>query len=200
MGLSIGVEEARKLLDAEYRGPIVRGDLDAIGTYQHVIIIDGMMEADQRIPLQEVVTALERGVVIHGASSMGALLSVELEQVRNITGYGQVFETLRLLKQHDEALPLEDLIVALYTRDELEPLTVPLIEPISYLLDQGCGGDEMVRIASALCEIPVENRSWCSIRCRAVELGLALPDGGDVTGIKRRDAREFLMNFGFSAT
>jgi len=107
---------------------------------------------------------------------------------------------LRLLKQHDEALPLEDLIVALYTRDELEPLTVPLIEPIAYLQDQGCGGDEMVRIASGLCEIPVENRSWCSIRCRAAEFGFGLPDGRDIMGIKHRDAREFLVNFGFLAT
>lgn len=150
------------------------------------------MDADQRITNQEVIDALERGVSIWGASSMGALLAVQLQHEDGIRGHGRVFETLRALKQHDERLPLEELIMALYTREHFERLTIPLIEPIAYCQGLGCGIEDLARLGRAFCDIPLEARSWSHFRNVAKNEGVILPATPPSTNSKYRDARELL--------
>ncbi|MBP6018032.1 MAG: hypothetical protein KA735_00945 [Burkholderiaceae bacterium] len=193
MGLSLGAAEARSILDADYRGPIVRGDLNAIGPQQQVVIIDGILDADQRLGIQEVLEALDRGVSIYGASSLGALLAVQLEHTE-IKGRGQVFETLRALKQHSEHLSLQELIMTLYTSERFEQLTVPLIEPIAYCRKLGFSMKRLRKIARAFCEIPLDVRSWNNIKVVAENEGLILPDTPLLMNSKHHDACELLKS------
>lgn len=191
LGLSLGAAEVRDILDADYRGPIVRGDLDAIGPWQQVVIIDGILDADQRLGIPEVVEALDRGVSIYGASSMGALLAAQLGHA-GIKGRGQVFETLRALRQQSEHLDLQELIMALYTSERFEQLTVPLIEPIVYCRKLGFSIEQLKKIAHAFCEIPLDARSWNNIKAVAENEGVILPGTCSLTSTKYHDACELL--------
>jgi hypothetical protein len=96
LGPSVPIEDARSILDATYRPPVVMGDVyravrdgaEAIG------IIDGLFEQIPSVFHKEVLFALEQGVTVWGASSMGALRAAELEAF-GMRGVGKIFERYR---------------------------------------------------------------------------------------------------------
>jgi ribosomal protein S12 methylthiotransferase accessory factor len=88
-GPSLAQDEAHGILDAEYRPPIRRGDLEMVAGGSTVVIIDGVFDQHLAVSPTEIREALARGVEIFGASSMGALRAVE---VPGVTGVGRVFE------------------------------------------------------------------------------------------------------------
>ena len=74
-------DEAREVLEADYRPPIKRGDLDSIATGSIVGIVDGVFHQDLSVSPREVHLAIGRGVTIFGSSSMGALRAAEVRAV-----------------------------------------------------------------------------------------------------------------------
>jgi hypothetical protein len=96
LGPSLPVSEARAILDAEYRPPVKRGDIDALAaeTPRAIGIIDGEFFQSLAISPKEVLRAIEKGVPTFGASSMGALRAVELEP-HGMVGVGEIFERYR---------------------------------------------------------------------------------------------------------
>jgi len=93
LGPSLPVEEARSILRANYYPPAQMGDvyrLLATGV-RLIVVIDGVFHASTPIWQREILSALEEGITVVGASSMGALRAAELEAYGMI-GCGKVFE------------------------------------------------------------------------------------------------------------
>jgi hypothetical protein len=123
LGPSLDQREAAKVLDALYLPPIKRGDLeplehdppDAIG------IVDGEFCPGPSVSPKEILRLMDSGVILFGASSMGALRAVELSPFGMI-GVGRIYRLYQ-----SGAVDAEDEVALLYDRDSLRPLTTPLV-------------------------------------------------------------------------
>lgn len=96
LGLSIQEEEARGILDADYRSPVKRGDiLKAISEKPDIIgIIDGVFHHSPAVAHKEIMKALKMGITVVGGSSMGALRASELDDL-GMVGIGYVYRQYR---------------------------------------------------------------------------------------------------------
>ena len=90
-GPTLSEEEALPWLEAIYLPPARQGDvISAIFTYMPDIIgiIDGASYPDLEIWHREILYALENGIAVYGASSIGALRAAELD-IHGMHGVGQ---------------------------------------------------------------------------------------------------------------
>lgn len=91
-GPSLSVDEAKKVLDAEYRPPVIRGDLASLPRGTKVVgIIDGVFFSESAIAHKEIIAVMQKGIKVFGSSSMGALRAAELTEFGMI-GVGRIFE------------------------------------------------------------------------------------------------------------
>jgi hypothetical protein len=94
VGPSLDLDTAAARLRAEFRAPIKRGDIDALLVRDQppatVGIIDGAFLQSLAISPKEVLRAIDRGVVMFGSSSMGALRAVECAPFGMI-GVGRIY-------------------------------------------------------------------------------------------------------------
>src|SRR5688572_2369741 len=84
---------ARALFDAfEFRPPAACGDIiAALHDGVHAIgLIDGVFESTAAVWHKEILLALERGVAVYGAASMGALRAAECHAF-GMVGIGRIF-------------------------------------------------------------------------------------------------------------
>ena len=92
LGPTLSQRDARRYLDAEYLPPVAQGDvvrlLDRRPTA--IAIIDGYFERVLSVWHKEILLALESGVHVFGAASMGALRAAELD-VFGMKGVGQIY-------------------------------------------------------------------------------------------------------------
>lgn len=95
-GPSLHPEEARKILNADYRPPVGRDDiLQALKDKPKVIgVIDGVFHQRPAVSHKELIKALESGVKVVGGSSMGALRASELDDMGMI-GIGRVYKAYK---------------------------------------------------------------------------------------------------------
>lgn len=121
LGPSLPRAEAERLLAADYRPPVRRGDLPASCSGRTVVIIDGEFGQNLSVSPKEILRLLDQGTRVIGASSMGALRAAELRPF-GMEGCGWVFEA------YDSGRIIRDDEVALtYSPVDLQPLTVPLV-------------------------------------------------------------------------
>ena len=130
LGPSLGAAEARRLAPgARLLPPAGRGDLfKALGRGRRkpprvIALIDGVFEARPAVWHREILAALEEGVAVFGASSMGALRAAELWPF-GMVGLGRVYGWLR------NGTILDDSEVALLHADRehgYRALSVPLV-------------------------------------------------------------------------
>jgi hypothetical protein len=93
LGPSLPIAEAREILDAVYLPPAKQSDLlSAVTTYKPDIIglIDGVFLNLPSVWHKEILYALEQGVAVYGASSMGALRAAETEAF-GMVGVGEIY-------------------------------------------------------------------------------------------------------------
>lgn len=92
-GPSLSIQEASQILEADYRGPIKRGDiLEAIKDSPDIIgIIDGVFHQQPAVSHREILEALNQGIIVVGGSSMGALRASELDDL-GMVGIGYVYQ------------------------------------------------------------------------------------------------------------
>lgn len=93
LGPSLSRARAERILDAVYLPPVAQGDLSsALLRYRPAIIgvVDGVFHQSLSLWHKEVLHALDQGVAVFGASSMGALRAAELSRFGMI-GVGAVF-------------------------------------------------------------------------------------------------------------
>jgi len=125
------VDSACALLDADYYPPAQKGDVYRIiaSGVKTIILIDGVFHSTPSVWQRELLDAMEDGIQVLGASSMGALRAAELHQF-GMVGFGVIFEWYRdcLIDGDDE--------VALWHGPEeydFRPLSEPLVN-IRYTL------------------------------------------------------------------
>ncbi len=92
LGPSLSADEASKILDADYRPPIQRGDVTAaLQDNPDIIgIIDGVFHQQPAVSHREILNALKKGVTVVGGASMGALRASELDDF-GMVGIGYVY-------------------------------------------------------------------------------------------------------------
>jgi hypothetical protein len=123
VGPSLGLTEARAILDADYRPPAGQRDVIAAARERPPLIglIDGVFLSSLPPSPMEVLEALRLGVPIMGASSLGALRAVELEP-HGMVGIGRIFEMFRRRE-----LVADDEVALLFAPDDFRPLSEPLV-------------------------------------------------------------------------
>ena len=119
LGPSLPKAEAKQIVDADYRPPIRRGDLDLMANGAVVAIIDGVFDQLLAISPREIREALGRGVRIFGSSSMGALRANE---VPGVEGVGRVFDMFRRGEVEND-----DEVAVAFDPDSERSLSEPLV-------------------------------------------------------------------------
>ncbi len=96
IGPSLTLNDARKILDADYHPPVARDDILALLNDPPDIIgiIDGVFHQKPAVSHREILQALKAGVTVIGGSSMGALRAAELDYAGMI-GIGTVYQNYR---------------------------------------------------------------------------------------------------------
>jgi len=115
--------EAEEILKADYRPPAKRGDIfrAAKDGAKIVGLIDGVFFQDSAVAHKEVLAVLETGVVVVGASSMGALRAAELYSF-GMEGVGEIFRLYR-----DGVLISDDEVALIFDPVSYTPLSEPLV-------------------------------------------------------------------------
>lgn len=125
LGPSLPEAEARKILDedVEYLPPAKRGDLfrAASDGAEVICLIDGVFFQDCSVAHKEVLYALEHGVKVIGASSMGALRASELD-VYGMEGVGEIYEAYKRGE-----LVSDDEVALIFDPFTFEPMSEPLV-------------------------------------------------------------------------
>lgn len=137
------------LPQAVYRPPIRRGDLEVVAPGTVVGIVDGVFAGELAISPGEIRAAIERGVMVIGAASMGALRAAEIPAV---VGLGRVYEMYR-----DGVIERDDEVSVLFDPESFATLTEPLVNvryAVHRLVRSGTlarsTGDDIVSAAQAL--------------------------------------------------
>ena len=110
LGPTLPLEKARALCDAVYLPPARRGDVLA-AILEHrptaIALIDGYFDQVPSVWHKELLFALDQGVSVTGAASMGALRAAELRAFGMI-GVGRVFEAYATGRFSPFDTPFED--------------------------------------------------------------------------------------------
>jgi len=114
-GPTIGKDEIQGRLDADIRPPAQMGDiyLAAQSGPSVIGLIDGYFQGAASVWHKEILWAIDRGIAVFGASSMGALRAAELSRY-GMTGVGKIFEAYR-----DGSLQDDDEVAVLHGPAEL---------------------------------------------------------------------------------
>ena len=128
-GLSIPFDEAREILDSSddieviYKRPIKRGDLN-LALKEHpdiIVIIDGVFHQNSAVGHKEILSVINSGVKVFGASSMGALRASELDTL-GMMGIGYVYN-----QYASGEVDSDDDVAVMLDSETLEALSEPLI-------------------------------------------------------------------------
>lgn len=200
-GTSISHEEAKKILEADFRPPVRRFQLEEIirKGYKVIGIIDGFFFDSAAVGHREIIAALDAGIKVVGGGSMGALRASELD-THGMIGVGTVYEWYR-----DGVIESDDEVAVTTNPDTFEPISVPLVnmrETLKAALASGLLGEE--EHASFL-ELAIKtyypDRSYLGLVKEGIKKGLvprekekALLDfcTGQEVDIKRKDAIQVL--------
>lgn len=154
------------LNQVQLRPPAQEGDiLAAIDNHPHTLVLidgyyfDGRDHIVAAVKPQELIAAVNAGIRIIGAASMGAIYAAELGQ-HGVVGVGQVFEWFR-----DGILQGSDELVILHLPEEFgyQHITVALVE-VRYALQQ-LVNDQLISSTSSqllietIKELPFTERS-----------------------------------------
>lgn len=123
LGPSLAVQDARAILDADYRPPVRRGDFNELMKSPPKIIgiVDGKFFQSFAISPKEILPALEAGIRVFGSSSMGALRAVELKRY-GMVGVGRVFELF-----DSQELYADDEVAMVFDDPSGKALSTPMV-------------------------------------------------------------------------
>ncbi|MEN6610993.1 MAG: TfuA-related McrA-glycine thioamidation protein [Methanoregulaceae archaeon] len=123
LGPSLDRESAGKILPADYRPPVKRGDiLQAVEDGACVIgIIDGVFFQDCAVGHREILSALRKGIAVVGSSSMGALRAAELD-AHGMVGIGEIYRKFKV-----QELESDDEVALIYDPESFILLSEPLV-------------------------------------------------------------------------
>ncbi len=140
LGPSLAVNSAREILEARYLPPARRGDIYRVMTsgVDTIVLIDGVFHNTPSVWQRELLDAIEDGIQVIGASSMGALRAAELHQL-GMQGFGVVFEWYR-----DRLIEGDDEVALLHASEDFgyRGFSVPLVN-IRYTLAQAVKEEQL---------------------------------------------------------
>jgi hypothetical protein len=146
LGPSLPLEQARELLDARFLPPVQLGDIYKLlsTSIETIVIIDGLFDGATPVWHREILAALEAGITVIGATSMGALRAAEMHQY-GMLGHGTIFEWFR-----DGELDGDDEVALIHGVEELGylKLSEPLVNIRYNLANAAAAGV----ISQALCD------------------------------------------------
>ncbi len=194
IGPSLDRATAEAILPAEYRPPARRGDVyRAAKEGARVIgLIDGVFFQDSAVAHKEVLSVLEMGVAVVGASSMGALRAAELYPF-GMEGVGEIFRQYR-----DCDLISDDEVALIFDPVNYAPLSEPLVnirENVRAALETGAiDPDAAGKILDAASSLYFPKRSYDRILVEAKGLDEPQREGfkkflrDEKRDLKREDA------------
>ncbi|MES0881766.1 TfuA-like protein [Roseibium sp. SCP14] len=171
-GPTISKAEINKRLDADVRPPAQMGDiyLAAQSGPSVIGLIDGYFQGVPSVWHKEILWAMDQGISVFGAASMGALRAAELFQF-GMTGVGSIFEAYRDGSLHDD-----DEVAVIHGPAELgyPPLCEPMVN-IRATLDKAVAQHILDdSIAARFIEIAKStyypNRNWECLFKKATQL------------------------------
>ncbi len=175
LGPTLSADEARAVLDADYRPPAGFGDVIRAASEGPVAlgIIDGYFEGQPAVWHKEILWAMAKGIHVFGAASIGALRAAELEPF-GMVGVGRIFDDYRsgVLEDDDEVA---------VTHGPAETGFLKINEPmvnvrvtLARAVDRGIvEADEAREIAQAAKSIFYKKRTYPAVLDAAVARGLA---------------------------
>jgi hypothetical protein len=128
LGPSLPLAEAKDILDADYRPPVKRGDLQRLEGVELVGMIDGVFLQSCSVGHREILSLLNRKVKVVGGGSMGALRAAEMGHYGMI-GVGRIFEMYA-----SGEVQGDDEVALVFDPETMEPLSEPLVN-LRALLD-----------------------------------------------------------------
>ena len=177
LGPSLPLSLAKQRLDALYLPPAQQADLiSAVVNYQPDIIglIDGVFYHSPSVWHKEILYAIEQGVTVYGASSMGALRAAETATFGMI-GIGEIYQQYASGKLLDDD---EVAVIHASQEGDFRPLSEPMINVRATLnlaveqkiiAPENC--QELLKIAKS---IYFPERNWQNIFTQAKKLHLNL--------------------------
>lgn len=165
IGPTISRKDARDVLDANFFGPAKMGDVYRVlgAGVELIVLIDGVFHQQQAVWQRELLEAIELGVKVIGASSMGALRAAELHAFGMI-GHGQVFQWYR-----DGQLDGDDEVAQYHTEEAFgyQHFSTPLVD-IRYQLNRAersgiLGPDSTQYVIDQLKLLPFPQRHWSTV-------------------------------------
>ena len=180
---------------ATHAPPIKRGDLPAVDDYDVIVILDGEFGQNLSVSPKEILAVLEKGKIVIGASSMGALRATELDR-SGMIGVGWVYDYLRhSAVRHDADVAL------IYSPLDFKPMTVPIVD-VEYWMEQASAagliaGRERARLLKVARNVFFADRTMdrlMSSLCRVIGndmlVSLLAFSGGAIPSVKSLDALE----------
>ena len=131
LGPSLDQVAAERILSAHYLPPARRGDLLGAAEKGATIIglIDGVFHQESAVAHREILAAIKKGVLVVGASSMGALRAAEMDTL-GMVGIGEIY---RMYKSGE--LESDDEVALVFDPSSGLALSEPLIN-IRFTLKQ----------------------------------------------------------------
>ncbi|WP_424359302.1 TfuA-related McrA-glycine thioamidation protein [Methanocella sp. MCL-LM] len=177
-GPTLSPEKAKAILDAEYRPPIVRGDLSKLPRKTKIVgIIDGVFYSESAIAHKEIIEVMKKGITVVGSSSMGALRAAELTGFGMI-GVGRVYECYR-----SGRITADDEVAVTFNPVTGEQIAEPLINVRYQLKAAETGGvidrDQRQAIVELTGKLFYPQRTYPAIVSRAIEAGIITDAKGD---------------------
>lgn len=209
LGPTLPVAEARQVLDARYLPPVAQGDVARLLWREPdaVVIIDGAFGRVPAVWHKEILFAMEQGVWVFGAASMGALRAAELAAF-GMQGVGTIFDQYAsgALEDDDEVAVAHAGAEAGYRR--LSEAMVDIRATLRRAVGAGVLGASSARSIEDLAKglyYPDRSYPWIVAQARAQGVDQASLDAlvgwlpGGAVEVKRADALAVLAAVGARA-
>jgi hypothetical protein len=189
LGPTLPVAQAREILDAVYLPPVAMGDVYRLlpNRPAAIVIVDGLFDQVPSVRHKEILVALEAGVRVFGASSMGALRAAELWPF-GMEGVGGIFEAFKggELEDDDEVTVVHG--AAESGHQPLSEAMVNLRDGLRRALEAGVIASETSRV---LCDLAKQmfyaERSWQALGAAGAKCGLAAAELDALTAFVKRE-------------
>ncbi|MFD1626889.1 TfuA-like protein [Azospirillum griseum] len=174
LGPTLPREQAERELDATFLPPVAQGDVIRVcaDRPKAIGIIDGYFENIPSVWHKEILFAIQSGIPVFGASSMGALRAAELHPFGMI-GVGAIFEAYR-----DGRLEDDDEVAVVHGPAELGyPSLSEAMVNIRRTLADAVAADVLsqltsLKLESIAKELPYRERGYGRVLRLATDIGL----------------------------
>jgi len=174
LGPSLDWAQARIHCDATYLPPARCGDLYRVAKAgpQAIALIDGVFDCVPSVWHKEILYALQKGIPVYGAASMGALRAAELASFGMI-GVGSIFDAF-----HSGALEDDDEVALAHASGDagFRPLSEAMVNLRTGLVSAHASGVISESTRGRLVEVAKRmfypDRSWAAVYREAETLGI----------------------------